>query len=192
MSHFSIKYLLQLTVVVGSLIVSNFECISAQNLSTQRTVDSLIAVYGKSYPNDSARVDIIYKLGAISKQQEFGCGLCIQFLIEKIDARFIYGNGISELDQGKGKAAFSQLLGIVRDTSKRWSVLQALFNALKEKDRNDSFIRSVYALLNVMSNSLVAKEIVEFEISATGCDHNCRKAYPSYQKNLKSLLGKFE
>lgn len=161
--------------------------LAQEDIATLRLVDSLILAYKKPYPNDSARVEIICKLGKINQEQKYGCVRCIQFLIDNLGVQYFYGDGISDFDQAMLSAASIQIHRYILEEDRDWMVLQYLLDGLKNQERNERYIRRSWVLFCIMSDESISKSIVEFEIGKAS-EHSMRSKYPFYIKNLELLL----
>lgn len=153
-----------------------------QNVSDS-IINDLIKIANDTLSSDSLKVEIVYLFGALC------CDTCLAYLIEHVNDRFSYGNGVSEKDQYNATACYSVLVDISYENNRRWKLLQPIFNSLQQNERKEIFIIEINRFMYYIFGKSIAKAIFQYEL-----EENRRKPGKNiiYEKNLLTLLKQYD
>ncbi|MBK7936959.1 MAG: hypothetical protein IPJ82_07595 [Lewinellaceae bacterium] len=159
-----------------SILVSAQEQIKHQQYISDSIISKLIKISNDTLSSDSIRVDIILFFAKVA------CDSCLKHLVENIDERYNYGEGISDLDQSREFACLTSLIGIALNQKDKWRLVSPCFNSLRS-ERPPPFVSYIRRVLVEITSKKAIKEIIEDELWK-----NRNKLNYIYEKNLKQIL----
>jgi hypothetical protein len=108
-------------------------------------------------------------------------------LIEHIADVFVYGDGVSDVDQFNTYVTFFTLSSMGYGTNLKWYLIHPIFNALKISNRSEMFILRLSTLLVTTTNKEMAKSMLTLELEK--CQSKIRsKRNLIYENNLLLML----